>query len=123
MLYHSKRKREKAIEKRLAARYDLYGRPTPLEKTSRLLRVSPEWGPILRECVVVSKERSVDDKFAGAWIVQGLHAKGITPPNNLRTLSGIGLLKRMDTTRGGNRAYYTIPHPNDINIALKKFGY
>lgn len=121
MLYHSKAKLEKKRRARVAARFDLSGRPTPEEKVRRLIRMEPSWGPVLRECLVVAEKRS--GKFAGAWVIQGLHANGLTPPNNLRTLSSVSLLKLTTTTRAGNRAYYSIPDAKSIARALKDLGY
>lgn len=114
----------------MAVRYDLSGRPTTEEKVRRLLRAEPHWGPILRTCISVLEERGAKarnstevDWFAGAWVIQALHVAGIRPPNNLRTLAGIGLIKFSTTTRGGNRAYYTIPDAKEITNALKRFHY
>jgi hypothetical protein len=122
MLYHSKRKREDAAKRRIAARYDLTGRPTTKEKVRRLLLIKPEWALILHECVIVAKERNDEGKFAGAWVVQSLRTQGITPPNNLRTLTAIGLLRIEKIARGGNRAYYTIPNQKGVVKALKEFS-
>jgi hypothetical protein len=127
MLYHSRAKLERKKKARITARYDLSGRPTPEEKTRRLLRAEPSWGPILRECIIVASQRKSEKggtmKFAGAWVMQGLRAGGITPPNNLRTLSSIGIVKLTETTRAGNRAYYTIPDLKGVARALKDLGY
>jgi hypothetical protein len=120
MLYHSKAKREKNAKKRLAERYDLSGRPTTAQVVRLLLHAEPHWGPILRECIIVAQQRKDDGKFAGAWVMQGLRAQGIPPPNNLRTLARLGLLTLLNTSRHGNRAYYTIPDPKAITKVLKE---
>ncbi|OGZ05474.1 MAG: hypothetical protein A2845_05665 [Candidatus Lloydbacteria bacterium RIFCSPHIGHO2_01_FULL_49_22] len=123
MLYHSKAKLEKLKKKRIAARYDMSGRPTPEERARRLLHAEPIWGPILRECLAIADEKERSKKstsgFAGAWVMQALRAKGITPPNNLRTPACLGILKLVATTRSGNRAYYHIPDPKGLARALK----
>jgi hypothetical protein len=127
MLYHSRAKLERKKKARIATRYDLSGRPTADEKVRRLLRAEPNWGQILRECIIAAGQRKSTKgsvmKFAGAWVMQGLRAQGITPPNNLRTLSSIGIVKLVATTRAGNRAYYTIPDTKGVGRALKDLGY
>ncbi len=123
MLYHSKRKREKKFKQKLAARYDLSGTLTHFAQACQLLYAEPKWGPILRECVILGNETKNKDKFAGAWVIQALRIQGVTPPSNLRTLSALGLLKMVHTTRSGNRAYYTMPDSKSITKALKEFGY
>ena len=120
MLYHSKAKREKKAKKRLSERYDLSGRPTTAYIVRLLLHTEPDWGPILHECIIVAQQRKDTGKFAGAWVMQGLRAQGIPSPNNLRTLARLGLLTRLNTSRHGNRAYYTIPDPKAITKALKE---
>jgi hypothetical protein len=119
MLYYSKR--EEATKKKERTRYDVLGRFTPEEKTQQLLRRDPAWGPILRACLFVSSQHK--ERFAGAWVFQNLRAEGNTGPNNLRTLSALGLLKISATTRHGNRAYYTMPTAKAIAKALKDIGY
>lgn len=121
MLYYSKARKEKEKKKRLEARYDLSRNPTTEEKTRILLHAEPKWGPILRECIVVAKQRKDGGKFAGAWVMNGLRAQGITPPNNLRTLSAVGLIKLLTTARGGKRAYYTLVDEKAIRRALLNF--
>jgi hypothetical protein len=120
MLYYSKAKREKKAKKKLAEHYDLSGRPTTAYIVKLLLHTEPHWGPVLHECIIVAQQRKDDGKFAGAWVMQGLRAQGIEPPNNLRTLAKFGLLKLQSTTRHGNRAYYMIPDPKAITKAIKE---
>jgi len=120
MLYHSKAKREKEAKKRLAERHDLSGHPTTAEVVRMLLHAEPDWGPVLRECIIVAQQRKDGGKFAGAWVMQGLRAQGIKPPNNLRTLARLGLLTLLSTARHGNRAYYKIPDLKAITKAIKE---
>ena len=123
MLYRSKSKLEDKKKQRIAARYDLSGKPTTEEKVRQLLYIKSNWRPILEECLIVSKEqKGKDGKFAGAWVMNGLRTQGITPPNNLRTLSSIGLIKLAGTARGGKRAYYTIPDLRGLSDALRKLN-
>jgi hypothetical protein len=53
--------------------------------------------------------------------MQGLRAQRITPPNNLRALSSLGILKLAETTRSGNRAYYTLVDQKAIKRVLDDF--
>lgn len=122
MLYHSKAKREKKARRRIAQRYDLSGRPTTREIVRLLLYAEPDWGPILRECIIVAQQRKDEGKFAGAWVMQGLRAQGIQTPSNLRTLAKLGLLTLVHTSRHGNRAYYTLADAKVIHKALKERG-
>ena len=131
MLYHSRakfeRKKKDKQRQRIESRHGVSGRPTAEELVRKLVYVEPSWGQILRECLIVLGRRGVKSggvmKFAGAWVMQGLRANGITPPNNLRTLSSLGLLTLLSTTRAGNRAYYTIPDVKGITRVLKNLGY
>ena len=81
-------------------------------------------------CISVADKRGEDTRetensgrFAGAWVIQALQVAGIAPPSNLRTIASIGLINLISTTRGGNRAYYTIPDKNGIARALKNLGW
>ncbi len=126
MLYYTKAKVERLRQGRIARRYDLSGQPTTEERVRRLVRKEQRFGPTLHACVAVAEERGEESKkvehsgrFAGAWVIQALLAEGITPPSNLRALACIGLIKLVSTTRGGNRAYYTIPDAKGITKALR----
>lgn len=126
MLYFSKARLERLRKDRITQRYNLSGQPTTEERVRRLLKVDRHFGSVLRACVSVAEERGEETKrtensgrFAGAWVIQSLRVAGIPPPNNLRALSSIGLIKLASTTRSGNRAYYTIPDAKGIARALK----
>ena len=128
MLYYSKARLERIKKNRIAKRYNLSGQPTTEERVRRLIRVNKHFGPILRTCIAVVEERGEETKetensrrFAGAWVMQALQVAGIPPPNNLRALASVGLIKLVSTTRSGNRAYYTIPDAKGITKALKTF--
>ena len=122
MLYHTKRKSAAKKKKKERARYDTLGRLTPDAKTRLLLKHDPSWGPILNACLVALALHKDKKHIAGAWVIQILRSKGMTPPNNLRTLSALGLLVMDKTTRSGNRAYYTMPDAKLISKALNRFG-
>ena len=85
----------------------------------RLAVERPDWLPIVRECLILSKEIKGD--FAGAWIYKRVIGKGIKF-SNLRLLTSFGILKKEDTSRGGRRAYYSIPDPFGVESALKELG-
>lgn len=121
MLYHSRAKREREKRAQIAKLHDLSGRPTTKEHVRRLLRAEALWGTILRECLSAANQSG--GRFAGAWAMQRLRARGVTSPNNLRTLSKIGLLKLLSTSRAGNRAYYSIPDPKGITRALNELNH
>jgi len=121
MLYHSKVRQKEKAKKRLVTRYGLPAHPTHEDRIRQLLLIEPSWELTLRECLTISKKRSDDGTFAGAWVMQSLRAQGVTPPNNLRTLTSIGILKLGKTTRGGNRAYYVIQDRKNLAKVLKNF--
>lgn len=80
----------------------------------------PEWVPILRACVIVSK-RSGSDRIAGSWVHAELRNQGSAYlPNNLRLLVRVGILEKSgDSVRGGHRAYYILPVLSEMDAALK----
>ena len=83
--------------------------------TKRLIEEKPEWFPIIRECVRCAEKYG---EFAGSWVLKGVERelkKKIWVPG-LRTLVAYGILKKVDTSRSGRRAYYIMP---DINGAKK----
>ena len=85
----------------------------------RLARERPTWLPIAEVCL--EEARDTKGEFAGAWVLWRAKNKGITSwfPN-LRPLVSYGVLKHEDTTRGGRRAYYTMPDPDGVEKALKE---
>lgn len=97
-------------------RYEVMGKLTPRERVRLLVHNEPKWRAVLRECLLIAKEHK--GQFAGAWVMQSLRFQKIAPPSNLRTLSTLGLLKLEKKTRSGNRAYYTIPHREEIAKGL-----
>ena len=88
----------------------------------RLAREKPKWLPIVKACLKEAKETK--GEFAGSWVLQTLNAsggKGWFP--NLRPLVTYGILKHEETTRGGRRAYYTMPDIAGVEKALKELGF
>lgn len=95
----------------------------------RLAKEHPDWLPIVEasfECAKQYKE------FAGKWVLEELKRTrwtGLRLGNatvkwfpGLRLLVGYGILKHEDTTRGGRRAYYTMPDPEGVEKALSELG-
>ncbi len=122
-LYYSHARLERKKKARDAARVDRFGNPTVEENTRLLLRVDPDWGPIVRECLLLARQSKPHGKFAGAWVMNGLRAQGIKLPNNLRTLAKYGIIINVGTARGGKRAYYTLADPKGTGKALKDLGF
>lgn len=71
----------------------------------------PEWIPVIRACHELSGEI---EEFAGAWVVNRL---GHWVPS-LRTLASRGVLQKVATSRGGRRAYYSMPDRDGVKKAL-----
>ncbi len=93
---------------------------TPGYKATKRLSVErPDWLPIVRECLDLSKEISGD--FAGAWVYKRVRDKGLKF-SNLRLLTSFGILKKEDTSRGGRRAYYSFVDRDGTEQALKELS-
>lgn len=84
----------------------------------RLARERPGWLPIVAACLEEAKESK--GEFAGAWVLERANKLGIPWFPNLRLLVGYGILKHEDTTRGGRRAYYTMPDIEGVENALRE---
>lgn len=90
------------------------------EGMKRLAYERPDWLPIVKACLDMEKETNGD--FAGAWVLGKVKKKGIGWFPNLRLLVGYGILKRKDITRGGRRAYYTMPDAEGVEKALTELN-
>lgn len=89
--------------------------------TKRLIEERPEWAPIVKECLECSLKYK---EFAGSWVLKSLEkkiGKKVWKPG-LRTLVAYGILKKVDTSRGGRRAYYIMPDPEGVKKALEELG-
>jgi len=84
----------------------------------RLARERPDWLTIVEACLEEAKETK--GEFAGAWVLTKAKEKGITWFPNLRLLVGYGILKHEDTTRAGRQAYYIMPDPEGVEMALQE---
>ena len=91
---------------------------TGYKGVKRLFKEHPDWLPIVGVCLQLAKE---DREFAGKWVLNECKKKGITDwfPN-LKRLVAYGILKHQKTTRGGRRAYYTMPDPEGTEKALQE---
>ncbi len=87
--------------------------------TIALLREFPQW----RGIVVAALEEAntiSSGQFAGKWVLDRAKKHGVTWAPNLRKLVAYGILqKEGESTRGGTRAYYSMPDPVGVEQALK----
>ncbi len=115
-----------------------------IKGVKRLAKERPDWIPILKACVEAAKE---SEEFCGNWVRKRMENKMQegrnygevngrflgwerkhegNPPRTvhkvwfpgLRTLVRYGILKHEDTTRGGRRAYYTMPDIESVEKSL-----
>ena len=86
----------------------------------RLAREHPNWILIVESCLEEAKH--IKGEFAGTWVLERAKRKGINWFPNLRLLVSYGILKHEDTSRGGRRAYYTMPDPNGVERALRELS-
>ena len=85
--------------------------------TKGFLRDNPGWVPIVRACL--AEARRCKGEFAGAWVLHEAQKSGVNWFPNLRPLSASGILRRIDVTRGGGRAYYLMLDPDGVEEALR----
>lgn len=85
----------------------------------RLSVERPDWLPIVRECLNLSRE--INGDFAGAWVFKRVQKKGIKF-SNLRLLTSFSILKKEGTSRAGRRAYYSIIDSKGVEVALEELG-
>lgn len=94
--------------------------PSAYKGTKRLAKEHPNWLPIVETSLECAKEHG---EFAGSWVLNEAKKKGIKWFPGLRMLVRYGILKHEDTTRGGRRAYYTMPDPRGVEKALRELGF
>jgi len=85
----------------------------------RLAEEKPDWIPIV-EAALETARRIAGNEFAGSWVLDQAKKQGVEWIPNLRTLTAHGILKKEDTTRGGRRAYYSMPDPDGVERALSR---
>ena len=88
----------------------------------RLSEERPDWIPIVMECLECAQKYN---RFAGSWVLSGIaeKRKEIVWKPGLRTLVAYGILKKVDTSRGGRRAYYIMPDQEGAKKALDELGF
>jgi hypothetical protein len=84
----------------------------------------PDWIPILRAaCAQAEKSEPYGGRFAGRWVLQEVKAQTGNDEwkPGLRRLVAYGLIdKAGESTRGGRRAYYRMPHRAEVERALRE---
>ena len=83
----------------------------------RLAREFPNWLPVVEAALEEAKATKGSD-FAGTWVLNKAKEKGIQWFPNLRILVTYGILQKEGTSRGGRRAYYSMPDLNGVEQAL-----
>src|SRR2546422_9842029 len=79
----------------------------------------PDHLAVVKACVNLAEHTHGD--FAGAWVLEEARKSGVEWFPNLRSLVSYGILRRTDVTRGGRRAYYTMPDIKGVRTALGEF--
>ena len=84
------------------------------EAVMKLTRDRSEWLPIVKPCHDMAGERQ---EFAGGWVYKRLGRRWFP---SLRPLALRGILEKVDTSRGGHRAYYRILDREGVGRALQE---
>ncbi len=91
------------------------------EAVVQLLRDHPQWFPV----VVAALEEAQtikSNRFAGAWILERAKKYGVQWIPNFKKLVAYGILQKDgESSRGGRRAYYSMPDIEGVEKALKEF--
>lgn len=91
------------------------------EAVVHLLRDHPEWFPVVSSAVEEAQTIKTG-RFAGAWILDRAKKRGVQWLPNFRKLVAYGILQKDgESSRGGRRAYYTMPDIEGVERALKEF--
>jgi len=86
----------------------------------QLSREDPHWLPIVAAAL---EETARVDAFAGAWVLKRAKKRGVRWIPNLRKLVSYGILRKDgESSRGGRRAYYSMPDVDGVKRALEKIG-
>ena len=90
-----------------------------------------DWLPVVNACLKLARETGPSG-FAGRWVLNELNRtgwKGLPYGDTraqwfpgLKMLERYGILHHENTTRGGRRAYYTMPDPDAVEAALDELG-
>lgn len=91
------------------------------EAVVQLLRDHPEWFPVV-SAALEEAQTIKSNRFAGAWILARAKKRGVQWIPNFRKLVAYGVLQKDgDSSRGGKRAYYSMPDMVGVEKALKDF--
>jgi|CXWL01.1.fsa_nt_gi SOS-response transcriptional repressor LexA len=93
------------------------------EAAVQLLRDNPEWFPVVA-AALEEAQTIKSNRFAGAWILERAKRHGVQWIPNFRKLVSYGILQKDgESSRGGRRAYYSMPDIEGVEKALKEFGF
>jgi SOS-response transcriptional repressor LexA len=91
------------------------------EAVVQLLRDHPEWFPVV-SAALEEAQTIKSNRFAGAWILDRAKKRGVQWLPNFRKLTSYGILiKDGESSRGGKRAYYSMPDIEGVEKALNEF--
>jgi repressor LexA len=91
------------------------------EAVVQLLRDHPEWFPVVA-AALEEAQTIKSNRFAGAWILERAKKHGVQWIPNFRKLVSYGILQKDgESSRGGRRAYYSMPDIEGVEKALKEF--
>jgi SOS-response transcriptional repressor LexA len=92
------------------------------EAVIRLLRDNPDWFPVVQSALEEAKSIP-SGIFAGKWVLDKAKRHGVTWIPSLRKLVAYGVLTKVgESTRGGRRAYYSMPNAQGVEKALKEIS-
>lgn len=96
------------------------------DRVAELARERPGWLIVLKAATAVAEAAEPHGgRFAGRWVLEELSTELGRPAwlPGLRLLVGYGLIEKSgESTRGGSRAYYRMPHWQAIRTALDRLN-
>ena len=100
---------------------------SPRQRVMELAHDHRDWLPILRAACTLAERTGPDGQFAGRWVLQEYAARtGKTEEEawqpGLRRLVAYGLIEKVGSARGGQRAYYRMPDREAIEQTLVELG-
>ncbi len=92
------------------------------EAVIQLFREYPNWMPIVLAAFEEASEVK-SSRFAGAWVLERAKKHGVHWVPNLKKLVAYGILqKEGDSSRGGRRAYYSMPDKDGVQKAINEIN-
>lgn len=73
------------------------------------------WVPVIKAAYELAGDT---ERFAGSWVLTRMN--GWAP--SLRSLAAFDIVEKIDSTRGGRRAYYRMADRDGVGRALKELG-